>query len=173
MRTLKTTYPKILMVCFAIGLLALLACEDASAPPAAESVPDPSAELQKVVEDYIATYQAREDWEKLLSFYSDSLYFIDINMKYEFHDKAGFMAFYDWPNPQFSKLSPEQKHFLMEDLIVKDQTAIIKGRFQPFYWKGDLKEWTDLFTMWLHFNDDHKIIRQYDFIKYPKQFLPE
>ena len=173
MKTLKIAYPKILILLLTGGLLGLTACNEAAVAPPPTPAPDPTTELQKVVEDYIATYQAREDWEKLLSFYSDSLYFIDINMKYEFHDKAGFMEFYDWPNPQFSKLTPEQKHFLVEDLIIKDHTAIIKGRFQPFYWKGDLKEWTELFTMWLHFDDDYQIIQQYDFIKYPKQFLPE
>lgn len=151
-------------------LLALASCTE---PKVEAELPDETEQLQQVVEAYITTYQARADWGKLLSFYSDTVYFQDVNLKLEFDTKADFMAFYDWPNPDFSKLSPEQKAFLVEDLIIKDRTAIIKGRFQPFYWQGDLKEWTDLFTIWLHFNEDGKIVRQYDFIKYPKQFLPE
>ena len=173
MKTPEITYSKILMLLLASGLIGLMACSESPAPPMFDPVPDTAAELQEVVADYIATYQSRNDWDKFLSFYSDSLYFLDINLKIDFHDKEGFMEFYDWPNPNFRKVTPDQQTFLVEDLIVKDNTAIIKGRFEPFYWKDDLKEWTDLFTMWLHFDDDHKIIRQYDFIKYPKQFLPE
>ena len=154
---------------FFTGTTLLVGCQ----PTPAALPPDEDEQLLEVVAEYITTYQERKDWDKLLSFYSDSLYFLDINMQMEFTDKAGFMSFYDWPNPNFRKLSPDQKSFLVEDIIVKDRTAVIKGRFQPFYWKDDLREWTDLFTIWLHFNEDLKIIRQYDFIKYPKQFLPE
>lgn len=147
----------------------IAACEDRSgpAPPATEE------RLQAVVADYVATYQAREDWETFLSFYSDSLYFLDINLRAEFHDKAAFAAFYDWPNPGFKKVKPTQKTFVEEDLLVADHRAIISGRFEPFYWQGELQRWDDLFVISLYFDDELKIVRQYDFIKYPKAFLPD
>lgn len=155
---------------FAAGIT-IAACEDAASE--ADSAMPVGEELQQVASDYIATYQARDDWQGFLSFYSDSLYFLDINLKTEFFDREGFASFYDWPNPGFKKVAPDQPTFVVEDLVVANQTAIIKGRFQPFYWQGELQEWTDLFTIWLHFDDDLKIVRQYDFIKYPKAFLPD
>lgn len=158
------------MVLLTVSLCVLgFSCE----PSSPEQPTDTNEILRLVVNDYISTYQARDDWHKFLSFYSDSLYFLDVNLRTAFQDKEGFAAFYDWPNPNFEKTAPEQLTFTVEDLIVADHTAIIKGRFLPFYWQGELKEWTELFTIWLHFDDDWKIVRQYDFIKYPKIFLPE
>lgn len=130
-------------------------------------------ELAEIVADYIATYQAREDWNHFLSFYSDSLQFLDINLRVAFADKSGFASFYDWPNPDFEKQDPTQDNFTLEEVAIDTRSAVIKGRFQPFYWKGKRQEWTDLFTIWLHFNEDLKIIRQHDFIRYPKAFLPD
>ena len=151
--------------------ITIAGCEDTTSVN--NTVISEGDQLQQVVDDYIATYQARDDWQGFLSFYSDSLYFLDINLKAEYHDREAFAAFYDWPNPGFKKVTADQLTFEVEDLVVADQTAIIKGRFEPFYWQGELQEWTDLFTIWLHFNDERKIIRQYDFIKYPKAFLPD
>ncbi len=128
--------------------------------------------LTAVVDDYLQTYQERNDWEKMLSFYSDSIYLEDVNLELEFNGKDAFRDFYDWPNPSFRKTSPQQKTFQIEEVAIHGQTAVIRGRLAPFYWKNDLQNWPGLFTIWLTFNEDQQIIRQYDFFKYPKSFLP-
>ena len=128
--------------------------------------------LAGIVEDYLQTYQERNDWEKMLAFYSDSIHLEDINLELEFNGKEAFRAFYDWPNPSFQKTSPDQKTFQIEEVTIAGQTAVIRGRLAPFYWEGELQNWPGLFTIWLTFNEDQQIIRQYDFFKYPKSFLP-
>lgn len=145
----------------------MVVCAAAVTLPSAE----PTTSLEEVVEDYIRTYQERKDWNKLLSFYSDSLNFQDVNLGMDFASKSAFEEFYDWPNPDFQKLSPEQKHFEVEDLVVLNNQAIIRGHFNPFYWKGQRQDWADGFVIWLYFNQDQKIIRQYDFVKYPAWIL--
>ena len=131
----------------------------------------PNKELSLIVDDYIQTYQEREDWEKLLSFYSDSIYLNDINLGMEFNGIDSFKVFYDWPNSNFKKLSPEQEHFFIDDVIVLENKAIIRGNFNPFYWKGEVQEWAGPFIFCLYFNEDNKIIQQYDYVKYPARFL--
>ena len=59
--------------CYWIGFLILLSIGQIQAQQS----------LETVVNDYIQTYQERTEWEKLCSFYSDTLYFKDINLGLE------------------------------------------------------------------------------------------
>jgi len=129
--------------------------------------------LQKVVENYVQTYQSRTDWSGFLGFYADSVYMEDLNLGLSFKGKKEFAKFYDWPNEAFQKLSAEQNTFILDELTVGENHAIIRGRFQPFYWKGELQEWSGNFLITLYFNSAQKIVRQYDFVRYPKRFLSE
>lgn len=129
--------------------------------------------LQETVERYIQTYQSRTDWPAFLDFYADSVYMEDMNLGLSFKEKKEFAKFYDWPNEAFQKLSTEQNTFILDELTVGENHAIIRGRFQPFYWKGELQQWSGNFLITLYFNSAHKIVRQYDFVRYPKRFLSE
>ncbi len=135
------------------------------------SAPQSDSDLSPVVEDYIRTYQKRKDWTKFLSFYSDSVYMKDVNLGLEFQGKDAFKTFYDWPNPNFKKLNDNQRNFTVEDVVVYQDKAIIRGYFNPFYWKGEIQNWAGPFIIWLYFDETHKIIQQYDYVKYPARFL--
>lgn len=143
--------------------LILTACTQ---PPMEEQ-----ADLQSILDAYIQTYQERQDWEAFLAFYSDTLYMKDVNLKVECKDLESFKTFYDWPNPDFKKLFPEQQTFDIDQVLLEQQTAVIRGRFLPFFWKGERQNWAGDFTLWLLFNEEYKIIEQYDYIVYPPEFL--
>ena len=132
-----------------------------------------SPELRPVVEDYIKTYQERSDWDKMLSFYSDSIVLKDLNFGLEFKGIEAFKGFYDWPNPDFQKLSPDQKSLTVDELVIDGSTAVIRGQFQPFYWKGEQQNWPGGFSIWLHFDKQQKIDQQLAYIIYPASLLPQ
>lgn len=127
--------------------------------------------LQDTVDDYIKTYQERNDWEKMLSFYSDSIYLYDPNLQYECNGMEEFKFFYNWPDTNFRKFSPEQANLTVEDLMIEGNKAVLRGRFNPFYWQGQLQDWPGGYTIWLFFNEDQKIIQQYDYIIYPPEII--
>lgn len=127
--------------------------------------------IEEVVEDYIHTYQERDNWDHFLSLYSDSLMMKDINLNYECQDLAAFAEFYDWPNPDFKKVNASDKTFELEDIVIQDHKAVIRGKFTPFYWKEKLQDWNSSFVIVLYFNEDLRIIQQYDYIKYPTDIL--
>lgn len=127
--------------------------------------------IQKVVKDYIETYRERNDWEKFLSFYDDSLYMKDISLGYECKSLQAFKEFYDWPNPNFKKVTPDTKTFEVEGLIIKRNTAIIRGYFNSFYWKEQKMNWPEGFTIWLYFDKNKKIIKQLDYLHYPSEIM--
>ena len=79
--------------------------------------------------------------------------------------------FYDWPNPAFQKLSPDQLIFTTETLLIQDNQAIIRGHFEPFIWKEERQEWAGDFVFWLYFNEANKIIKQLDYVKYPSWII--
>ena len=131
--------------------------------------------VRQQVESYVDTYAEREDWAKLLSFYSEDIQFEDLTMGLQLDGMEAFKDFYDWPDERFSKLTPDQKHMEVETMVVQDSIAVIKGHFNPFYWDGDLHDWKaekrGQFTIWLFFNEKNKIIRQVDDISYPNSLI--
>lgn len=127
--------------------------------------------IESTVADYIQTYQERTDWEKLVSFYSDTLHFEDINLGLKMEGIEAFKKFYDWPNPDFQKLTPEQLIFKTEAILIQRNQAIIRGHFEPFIWKGERQEWAGDFVFWLYFNKAGKIVEQLDYVKYPSWII--
>ena len=127
--------------------------------------------LKTRVADYIQTYQERTDWDKLLSFYSDTLHFEDINLGLKMDGIEAFKQFYDWPNPDFQKLIPNQLIFKTEAVLIQRNQAIIRGQFEPFIWKKERQEWAGDFVFWLYFNEDGKIVKQLDYVKYPSWII--
>ncbi len=130
--------------------------------------------IKETAEAYFKTFSQRKDWEKMLSFYDSSIQFADIEMGIEQYNFEQFKDYYNWKNPAFQKLYPEQESLILEQLVVDGNTAIGTGRFTDFYWQGAKIEWgkAGQFMIKLEFTDQGKIISQQDFIHYPKSLLP-
>lgn len=129
--------------------------------------------IKSQAEKYFQVFADRQDWEALLSFYDEKVVFQDLNQDLRFEGIEAFQGFYNWPDSSFSKLSPDQHHLEVEELMVLDTVAIARGHFNPFLWKGQRVEGIEDFTIWLYFNDKMKIVKQLDYIEYPAAFLPD
>lgn len=124
--------------------------------------------LQKIVDNYIQTYQKRADFNKFLSFYSDSILLEDMVGGYRMEGKNAFAEFFDWPNPNFQKL--EEETLMITDKIIDNQQAVLKGYFTPFSW-NDQKVEAMQFTTVLTFDEANKIEHQVDWINYPNNLI--
>ncbi|MEK6478665.1 nuclear transport factor 2 family protein [Catalinimonas sp. 4WD22] len=121
--------------------------------------------------DYFATYQQREDWNKFLSFYHPKVTFTDAALKTRTRGIDAFEEFYNWPDSNFQKISPAQKHLEVQDIVTQDSLVVARGHFNPFYWHGEKQEWTGGFTIWLYFDKNLKIRHQVDYIQYPASVI--
>lgn len=152
-----------------VGLGFLLACQT---QPVAET----SSQEEKVREMALAffqTYAERQDWDKFCSFYREDLQFKDVMLQLELDSLWKFKRFYNWPDTNFAKLSPEQKHVEIHTMLVQDSVVTAYGHFNPFYWyQQKIEEPWGMEAMFvLHFDQDQKIIRQVDWIEYGPQTL--
>lgn len=161
---------KHLSICFVIGILACnySPVEVTSAPPTnrAKAVKD-------IATAFFDTYAERSDWEQLLSFYRQDMVFEDVMLQLHLDSLWQFERFYNWPDTNFRKLSPEQLHMEVEHLLVNDRVAIASGHFNPFYWHGQLidLDWGMQFQMTLYFDENLKISKQVDWIEYDDAVL--
>ena len=132
-----------------------------------------SQKVKMVTKAYFQTFAERKDWEKLLSFYHDDLVFEDVISQKHTRGIEEFKAFYDWPNPGFKKLFPEQRHLEIEHIMVNDSMSVVHGHVNPFYWQGKLfeMEWGGKFTIWLFYDEELKITRQIDWFEYSGDVL--
>lgn len=121
--------------------------------------------------DYFATYQQREDWDKFLGFYHPQLTFEDVALKTRTRGLDDFKDFYNWPDSNFQKINPQQKHIELQDLVTQDSLVVARGHFNPFYWHGEKQEWTGGFTIWLYFDKNLRIRHQVDHIQYPASVI--
>ncbi len=105
--------------------------------PPAEPAAETPRNVEQVATEYFATFAERADWDKLLSFYSPDLKFEDIVLQMKLESFDEFKEFYDWPNPDFEKLTPDQQHLVVETLATYDnRVAVARGHLSPFMWKG-------------------------------------
>ncbi len=167
---IPTILPGILIL---LGII-LYSCDSSSARDNA-SASAQKAKIKQVASEFFATYAERENWEKLLSFYRQDMQFEDVMLQIKIFNKTDFQAFYNWPEGNFQKLSPDQPHLVLQTLAVNDSTAVGRGYFTPFYFRGELYEWRwgSEFTIWLYFDERLKIKRQIDFIEYPDWILED
>lgn len=121
--------------------------------------------------DYFATYQQRKDWDKFLSFYHPSITFSDVALRTRTRGIHAFEEFYNWPDSNFQKMSPAQKHLELQDIVTQDSLVVARGHFNPFYWHGEKQEWSGGFTIWLYFDKNLKIRHQVDYIQYPASVI--
>ncbi len=129
--------------------------------------PSREQRVQETARAYFSVYQQREDWDSLLSFYRNDIRFRDANLNYDINGIADFKEFYNWPDTSFRKIVPDQKHLVLETLVVQDSMVVGQGRLRPFFWNDKLQEWPEDFTIWLFFDDSLKIHRQVDWVRYP------
>ena len=133
------------------------------------------AQVQQVAKDFFQTFAERQDWEKFCSFYREDLIFDDIILQIHLDSLWKFKRFYKWDEEggHFQKLSPDQAHITIDDLLVNDSVAVGRGRVNPFYYYGELIEpvWGMEATFWLYFDKDLKIKRQIDWIEYNPEVL--
>ncbi len=121
--------------------------------------------------DYFATYQQRKDWKKFLTFYHSEITFTDAALKTRTRGIEAFEEFYNWPDTNFQKISPAQKHLEVIDIVAQDSLVVARGHFNPFYWHGEKQDWSGGFTIWLYFDKDLKIRHQVDYIQYPASVI--
>jgi predicted ester cyclase len=159
---------RLLIVVFSVMVIAVIGCEK----QADSTVQSEAADFKAIAKDFFQTYAERQDWKKLQSFYADTLHFEDAILQLTF-DKAGFLAFYDWTQGPFEKMSPDQQHFVVEHMVADSNVVATRGQIQPFYFEGNFIPLTHKasFTLWLWFDENGKIIRQIDWIEYPASVL--
>jgi hypothetical protein len=149
------------------------ACEQQAQPFGAASA-SIQPNIQEIAEDYFNTYAEREDWEKLLSFYSPYVQFTDELLDHNLSDLDELANFYNWPDTAFRKKDPEIGHLKLDHITTNDSVAIGFGHFTPYYWKGILyAQDAPAFTIILEFDENMKIERQVDYIEYPPELLVE
>jgi len=119
---------------------------------------------------YFETFAKRSDWDKLCSFYREDVHFKDITAQLDLDSLWKFKRFYKWDEEgdRFKKMSSEQKHLDLQSLVVEGNTAVGRGRVNPYYYDGYLidSEWGMEFTIWLRFDDNLKIVEQIDWMEY-------
>lgn len=137
-----------------------------------ESASQNGAKTIELATAYFEHYAARADWPGFLDRYAMDLNFYDPLLKVQLTHRDEFEAFYNWPDTAFHKHPDFPQTMVIEDLIVQDSVAIGAGYFTPFYYQGILYGENEKinFTMWLHFNADGKIVKQIDWIQYPRSF---
>ncbi len=124
-------------------------------------------QTRNTAQAYFEVYQQREDWDSLLTFYREDIYFKDANLNFEAEGIEAFKDFYNWPDTSFRKIVSDQKHLVLQTMLVQDSVVVGQGRLSPFFWHNELQEWPEDFTIWLYFDQDMKIYRQIDWVRYP------
>ncbi len=125
--------------------------------------------------EFFDTFSDRTDWEKFCSFYSVDVAFDDIILQIHLDSLWKFKRFYKWDDEvnTFKKLSPDQKHLVLESLVVNDSIAVGRGHLNPFYYNEVLinTDWGMAFTIWLYFDENLKITKQLDWFEYDPAVL--
>jgi hypothetical protein len=159
----------VLKFTFITGFALLLACQT----PPSSTTDDREEKVRETALAFFDTYAERQDWDAFCSFYREDLQFKDVLLQLELDSLWKFKRFYNWPDTNFAKLSPEQKHVEIHTMVVQDSIVTAYGHFNPFYWYDQKIEepWGMEVVFVLHFDQDQKIIRQVDWIEYAPETL--
>ncbi|KZN35166.1 hypothetical protein N474_03090 [Pseudoalteromonas luteoviolacea CPMOR-2] len=135
---------------------------------------EPPSELSVLVEQYIKTYQARDNFKQFLTYYDDHVVLEDMLYGVKVTNKKAFSEFFDWGAGSF-KVLDGKRTFDVSQIIVdqKQRTVVLSGEFNPFsYNEQKLGPWR--FTTILQFNQAGLISYQQDWINYfPRSFIGE
>ena len=113
---------------------------------------------------FLALYQQRTDFEQFMSLYADNARLVDVTYGFEANGKEKIRAFFDWPN---NTVTPVNGNSVLstDAIIVKDNKAIIKGIFHRFEYRQKHRGPWRFITI-LHFNQNGKINYHEDWINY-------
>lgn len=125
-------------------------------------------EIKNVVNEFYITYNNRNDINKLLDFYDESITLEDIVNNEKIIGKNNLKLFYDWNNPNFKSL--DSNNLVIDEIIIDQHKAVVIGSFNRFKWKTTEYNPMDFITV-LFFNNSNKIIKQVDWINYPNNLI--
>ncbi|MCB0641557.1 MAG: nuclear transport factor 2 family protein [Phaeodactylibacter sp.] len=154
----------LLLVLFGMGIQG---CSHQDQKVVKEGIPEDS--VRSWASDFFAHYAERQDWERFLDRYADTVVFEDVLLQLKMEGKSAFAEFYDWPNPGFQKHPDYPATLVLDQLLVDGTSAVGIGRLTPFYWQDTLYELKThgRFIMQLEFDPSGQIIRHTDWIDYP------
>ncbi|MCL6275353.1 nuclear transport factor 2 family protein [Muricauda sp. 2012CJ35-5] len=132
------------------------------------SCADQTKNVQPIVDAYYETYAQRNDFEKLLSYYDESILLEDYINGDKIEGKTALREFLDWDNPNFNMVEPVA--LTIADQMIEGNKVVTKGHFSKFKW-GSYEFGPMQFVTILTFNDDGKIIRHEDWINYPSNLI--
>lgn len=113
----------------------------------------------------------RKDFKKFMSFYAKNAALKDIIYGNYLRNKDEIQSFLNWHNGKFDRL--ESEYILtVANQVIENKKAITEDYFHQFKF-NDKTFGSWLFVIALDFNEDHKIIKQTDWINYTprKDFL--
>jgi hypothetical protein len=124
--------------------------------------------LEEIVDDFYQTYSERQDFDKFIDFYDESILLKDMINGDSIAGKEELKIFFDWNNPDFEK--NDISSVIVNEKIVHDNKIVIQGYFTSFKWR-DTKFEAMHFATVLTFNKAGKIIEQVDWINYPTNLV--
>ena len=125
-------------------------------------------QVEPILDDFIETYNSREDIERFLSFYDDHFVLEDIINGDRVKGKEELRNFLDWDNPDIIIL--DSNYVIIKEKIIDEKMVVIKGHYSGFKWRDRDFEAMH-FTTILTFNESNKITKQVDWINYPASLV--
>lgn len=130
-----------------------------------------SGKHKKTAELYFDLFSKRKELDKILSFYSDTFQYENINFETGTGDpKFLFEEGYGWRDPAMKYDTPES--IQIEELLTNDYSIVAKGRTLDYQYNGK-KVAGNRFVIWLDLDQEGKIIKQTDWFDYPMEEIIE
>jgi hypothetical protein len=127
-----------------------------------------SNSIEETVDNFYQIYAKREKPESLRSFYDERAVLEDIISGVRVEGNLDIMNFFDWNNVNHKM--KDTVALVVVSKVIGDSSATINGYFTSFEWSGTIYGRMH-FTTVLFFSDEHKIIKQVDWINYPNELL--
>lgn len=124
--------------------------------------------IEKRVDAYYQIYNQHENWNDFIAFYGEEIVLEDMINGDRIVGKEALKNFFDWGNPDFKSL--DANYLVVSEKIIQKNKAVIKGYYTSFQWK-ETKFEAMHFTTILTFDASGKIIKQVDWINYPKTLI--
>lgn len=132
------------------------------------STKEKEPQYKKIVDEYYAIYQKRQDFEKFLSYYSKDIVLEDMVNGDRILGIENLKEFLDWENPNFTL--QDSVALIINQQFIQNNTVLTQGYFTPFTWSETSVEAMQ-FSTTLTLNEQGKIIHQIDWINYPSNVV--
>lgn len=143
------------IVFIAILLLSLCSCAN---------IGTGSDKNARVAQQFFQHYAKREDFVTFMSFYAEHAQLIDVVYGHHAQSKTEIRQFLDWQRGEFVLLKGDNI-LTVSKQTSQANTVITQGYFHRFSYNGEIMgPW--LFSIILEFDNNHKIIKQTDWINY-------